>query len=377
VKSSSIWLFAGILLSQFVLFEAGLRIKGGSEAAPAFQRLFMTDPRIGHRLRPGARSRFTTSEFDTDIAINREGTRDDEIGPKAPGERRIVVLGDSLVMAVQVELQQTFCKRLEADLNARYAAPGERYRVINAGVQGYGPVEELLFYQHIASHFDADLVIVAVFVGNDAMEASDSSGKLQATDARVNLTRAKDSALLTVRRVVRRSMVLQILRMRALEVAGRFGQVRPIDRALTMYLPSLPAEMERGLDVARDCIREIARLAAARGARTAIVLIPARFQVDDDDCSRLRAIVAGEGETLVRDAASERFARALAPLSLPMMDALPLLRAVPPSDRVFFESTVHLTPRGHQVVADGLARFLADSRLIGAPPVTAVAPASR
>ena len=95
--------FALIAAAQFGLFEAGLRTWGSSEAAPSFQGLFETDPAIGYRLKPHARTRFTTSEFTADIAINGAGLRDDdEVASKAPQERRIVLLGDSLVLSVQV-----------------------------------------------------------------------------------------------------------------------------------------------------------------------------------------------------------------------------------------------------------------------------------
>src|SRR4029079_17503393 len=104
-----------------------------SEAAPSFQALFMPDAVVGYRLRPNARTRFVTPEFETDIAINARGVRADRaIGPKPAGERRIVVLGDSLVLSVQVELRQTFCRLLEADLNrGRRTDPR---RVMNAAV---------------------------------------------------------------------------------------------------------------------------------------------------------------------------------------------------------------------------------------------------
>ena len=72
-----------IAAAQFGIFEVGLRTWGSSEAAPAFQGLFETDPAIGYRLKPHARTRFTTSEFNAEIAINGAGLRDDEeIGPK-------------------------------------------------------------------------------------------------------------------------------------------------------------------------------------------------------------------------------------------------------------------------------------------------------
>ncbi len=361
------------MLAQFFLFEAGLRLVGGSEAAPVFQQLFLQDPVVGYRLKPGARARYRTADFDTDILINSSGTRDREFGPKAADEHRIVVLGDSLVLAVQVQQDETFTAVLEKRLNAHRRPAEARYRVINAGVQGYGPVEELAFFEHVASRFDADVVLVGVFVGNDAMEANDTGAKiLPAAEgaAAPGASTAPEAVKrpsrypLWLRRLTRRSMVLQVSRMRATTLLERFGQVRPIDRALTMYLPELPPEMARGLAVSRECIRRIDAVARERGARTGVVLMPARFQVRDDDFANLRAIVAESGGTLLRDAGTERFQEALAPLGLPMMDPLPVFRRLPQQPELFFATTAHLTVAGHEVLAAGLEDFLRSSGLL-------------
>ena len=72
-----------VLGAEFAAFESFLRWQGGSEAAPVFQQLFMPDPAIGYRLRPGQSVVYTTREFTTPIAINAQGVRDDAIGPKA------------------------------------------------------------------------------------------------------------------------------------------------------------------------------------------------------------------------------------------------------------------------------------------------------
>jgi hypothetical protein len=89
-----------------------------------------------------------------------------------------------------------------------------------------------------------------------------------------------------------------------------------------------------------------------------VMLMPARFQVDDADYGRLREAVSSAGGTLVRDAATARFSEALAPLALPQFDALPPLRAALPGADVFFQQTVHLTPRGHEIVARALEAFI-------------------
>jgi hypothetical protein len=119
--------------------EAAVRIASPDQVAPAFRALFMPDDRIGYRPRPGASGPYRTPEFEAWTAINDAGVRDDrELGPKPPGEFRIAVLGDSMVMAVQVPIEETFVRRLEERLNA--TGGSARYRVINAGVQGYGTV---------------------------------------------------------------------------------------------------------------------------------------------------------------------------------------------------------------------------------------------
>ena len=85
-------LLLAIAAAQFALFEIALRAWGHSEARPRFRRCSCRIPSIGFRLRPNARTRFVTAEFDTEIAINAQGVRDDaEIGPKPANERRIVV----------------------------------------------------------------------------------------------------------------------------------------------------------------------------------------------------------------------------------------------------------------------------------------------
>lgn len=369
-RPSSVALFALVVIAQFAVFEVALRVWGSSEAAPSFQGLFTGDPAIGYRLKPNAHVRFTTSEFDTFININGLGVRDDEeIGPKPPGERRIVVLGDSLVLSVQVAEDQTFCELLERRLNQR-AAAGVRYRVINGGVQGYGPVEELLFFRSIAAQVQPDIVLHTIFVGNDAEEALTSAPKLEGS-ARPAASVLRESVMTRLRRLVRNSMVLQVLRLRVLSATERMGfDMQPPEPPLQTYAARPAPRIAEGIAATRRAVGDVAKHAATFGARTAIVLMPARFQVDDEDYRELSQAVRQAGGELVRDAANERFAAAFAGLPLPRLDVLPALRKSLPGPDLFYERTVHLTPRGHEIVAEALDRFLHDQRLLDDPGPT-------
>ena len=184
---------------------------------------------------------------------------------------------------------------------------------------------------------------------------------------------------------MRRSMVLQIARLRAVALTDRFtGVLAPPEPPLQSYAATPAPRIERGLEITRAAVSAIADHAASLGARTGVVLMPARFQVDDADYGRLRDAVAQAGGELVRDGATRRFDAALAPLPLPRVDVLPALRAALPgpassepqaasseqraaSSDLFVQQTVHLTPRGHRVVAEALERFLDGSGLLDAP----------
>ncbi len=372
VRKSPLWgpfwramLLGGVILVvEFAVLEAAMRAYGGSEASSPFQALFMQDPRVGHRPRPGASATYTTSEFSTHLTINAQGVRDTaDIGPKAPGERRVLILGDSLVFSVQVPFEETFGERLEARLNE--SSDGPTWRVINAGVQGYGPVESWLFFDHVAAALEADIVLPVVFVGNDAVEAFGARAKLEAGG--VPEMAPIETLGYRLRLFVRRSQVLQIARLRVEQLRTRLETSVP-ERPLVTYLADAPPEVFEGLETARVAFGRIADRAAGTGAATAFVLMPARFQTDDADYTRLAAIVADAGGALERQLATERFRETLAPLGRPTLDLLPVLWAEQNRSELFFQRNVHLTRRGHDVVARALFDFLEARRLTRAGP---------
>jgi lysophospholipase L1-like esterase len=346
-------LFAIIAAAQFGLFEAGMRLWGASEAEPGFQRLFTGDPVIGYRLAPGASTHFTTAEFETEIAISRQGVRDDrEYGARAPNEHRIAVLGDSIVLSVQVDLEQTFCRQLEARLNAR-GGPAT-YRVINAGVQGYGPVEDVLFYERVVRPLRPATVLLVLYVGNDAEEALRSANRLLPGGGPA-VASASTNLSTRLRRVVRHSMVLQTVGLRVRSVTDRFTHFAPPEPPLQSYAANPVPRIRMGLDATRRAVERLAADVSQDDGRLAIVYMPARFQLDDGDYGRLRRIVEDAGGELVRDAATSRLEATLAGIDVPKLDLLPAMRATRPGPDLYFQQTAHLTPFGHRVVAAAIA----------------------
>ena len=348
------------MVAEFAVLEAGLRMFGQSEAGAAFQSLFITESPVGYRLRPGAAIRYWTSEFDTPLAINAQGVRDDDpIGPKAEGERRVLILGDSYVFAVQVPFRDTMGERLEARLNE--SSPGTRWRVINGGVQGYGPVEEWLFYRHVAAKFDPDIVLILVSTANDAIEAYDA----RATLATGGIAEGGDSARprSPLRDIVRASVVLQVVRQRADQLRARVSTA-VAERPMAIYLQDPPPFVAEGIATATRAFGRIADEARAHGAAVAFVLMPARMDANDAEFERGSTAAAASGIRLKRHAATERFSTALKPLGYPMLDLLPVYTSADDIPTLHFVRNSHLTARGHQVTADAMLRFLVASGLV-------------
>ncbi len=123
----------------------------------------------GLRLRPNTRAEIhdhSLSHTDVILKINSIGVRYDELGPKAPGEFRVLVLGDSTTFGDFVKEEDTLTRRLEA------LAKGRRrtIRFINAGLPGVGTMEEFYFYTELKDEVDPDLVLVGMYL-NDAVNA--------------------------------------------------------------------------------------------------------------------------------------------------------------------------------------------------------------
>jgi lysophospholipase L1-like esterase len=86
----------------------------------------------------------------------------------------VLLLGDSVTWGAGVREEDTFARKLEAALAAELACPVE---VVNAGVSGYGTVEELDVLAHEGLGFEPDAVVV-YYVENDNQSVAHLQGGL-------------------------------------------------------------------------------------------------------------------------------------------------------------------------------------------------------
>ena len=95
--------------------------------------------------------------------INSQGYRGDELLESGQATRD-VVYGDSFIHAFYTPLEETYAEQLEKALGRALGSPVE---VVNAGTSSYGPDQNLLRMHDDLKALSPDLVILAVFAGND------------------------------------------------------------------------------------------------------------------------------------------------------------------------------------------------------------------
>jgi len=139
--------FFGLVLVAFA--EIGLRIYGFGDPL-----LYQQDPEVGFYFRPSQDVRYPGRT----IQINRYGMRSPDFPePKPADEYRILMLGDSTLAGTRVGNRELYSSLLETKLNEN--STGKKFRVLNAGVNAWGPLHMFAYAQKYGS-FESDLGMI-------------------------------------------------------------------------------------------------------------------------------------------------------------------------------------------------------------------------
>lgn len=138
---------------------SGLLLEGGVRLFSAiwFPKMMILDDQLGWRHAASVSKVFTNEDGTKALVVqNKYGHRGSEHGEKKDsGKVRIMFLGDSFTEGSQVNEEELFTTIIER------ANP--QWEVINAGVGGYGTVQEYLYLMNEGLRFNPDLVVLMVY----------------------------------------------------------------------------------------------------------------------------------------------------------------------------------------------------------------------
>lgn len=142
--------------------------------------LYVNDPEAVYKFAPNTKATvYSEDGITTEISTNSLGLWED-LEPPYP-ESTILVLGDSFTHGSYCcDLEETYPKQLQRSLKAA----GKDYYVINSGIPGYGPKNEVDFLKKYYPIIKPRLVVLTVYEEND-LQDMDPPGKYKVVDGHI------------------------------------------------------------------------------------------------------------------------------------------------------------------------------------------------
>ncbi len=310
--------------------------------------LFTEDEMLGWRLRPNSSDMWGGVQ----VTVNRDGFRGPPCSLSKPaGERRVLCLGDSVTFGYFLTLEQSYPFRLEKLISSQ-APAGTSTRVINTGVGGYSPWQELIILRHEGLRYQPDVVILG-FVLNDVTEKfvlprfGGSNIGFQMEHARHPGPIGK--LLHQAVRLLRRSSIFNAFQRLYLGVRLGAADIRQaatkMEELNVVHLTTDPDSplVQRSWEVTLENIKTINDLCRETGCRFLLVVFPYRFQLADVGQT-------GQPQKVLSDFATEE--------KIKILDLLPLYarevgNGLTPRELLWDQS--HPTPLGSRLAAEWIA----------------------
>jgi hypothetical protein len=310
--------------------------------------------------KPNLQKRLATSEYDVLYRTNSVGLRDDgELQTKVPGEKRVLIVGDSFIQAAQVELGKTASALLEQLLNSR-SSQGSQVTVLNVARSGWTSSDMLQFLSYNISKFEPHLVIVMTYVGNDIIELMMKHKRVQqiSTDGFINSVR---------RHVINEKNPSHLVRFlfERFSAKAEWPMGRPNQPFFSPYLgndagnvfmKTYSADIDEAFDIFFSDILSIKNVCDKSGANFALAIAPTKEQVHPNALAEVLEFMQldetdfdmEKPQRIIRDFANERH--------LIVIDLLPEMRAVGHSEQLYFSIDSHWNAAGNRLVAEVLSQ---------------------
>jgi hypothetical protein len=336
--------------------ELAVRLVAPQQLIQIRPDLWQSVDTLGWTRRPNVSLEINTGERSVDVLTDDDGFRVGRDGRRKAASQ-ILLLGDSFVEALQVQYEHTAGHLLETELSNHLRRP---VAVRNAGVSGWNPNHYLLRTRQLLSRDTFALIVVAIFVGNDAVGYR--------YDRMAPRARGVQHEFRVPRRLAWSEFVDALFSPinDGLEVRSHLyilakNQLSTLRMRLGMtkdYLPPeyrlVEANSTRWRNTAEICA-DLARAAAARSVPVLFVLIPERFQVYPDEFRRYLRGFGIDSATVDVDQPSTLLSGEFAAAGLTVVDLLPTMRAAAASGpRLYGTVDQHLSAAGHQVLAAAL-----------------------
>jgi hypothetical protein len=360
------------LLGELMAQRIWPRVAHGIQAVEGslVREPYLPDPELQHVQAPGFRGTFVHPEYwNEPFETNDDGFRDAAwpTDAPAPGELRVLLLGDSTTVGFGVHMDETIAARLEELLRER---SDSEVRVLNGGVAGYSPCHAELLLDRVIERVQPTHVVCLVYDGNDLSDCrrrfvhAREAGVHDRVLATEPATRAaqQDAGTLFGRTYwYRYSALYRRLEISLAPFVARSGLVEP-DHAYTTMLRLTSVEptpdVLEELDLATAAALGMHERCSLASIPFVLARLPARVQTEPGSFEDLVRRFGGDPGDHDRGRPGRTLLERVRAESLPVVDLLPVLEVEGhgPNPRYFLEG--HPNREGNRAIAEALAPMI-------------------
>lgn len=381
---------AGVMLATLLAVELVLRLV---RFATPTGIAYLSDSRVGHRLRPGYRAWYR-GEGEAFFTVNSDGMPDRERAKIKPqGTFRIAVIGDSFTEAMGMPRERRFTAVMERHLTT-CSVLGGNVEVLAFGASAYGPAHELLAMRTQVWQYSPDIVLLQLFLPNDlrgsVRELSGSApapffvevnGEWQLDSASRHLPGPKLTGFLASLEGEAYRWLRSLHLIQAVRVARRMSRLAETSALKDtvygfepgadwqVFVPPPTTEWERAWRTTEGLLRVIRDEAQAHSARLFVVSVPAGIEVHPV-AARREAFLARLGPAARLEYPGDRVRAIQQRDGIATLDLAPPMRshAERTQEALYGHANAvpglgHWNAAGHRVAGETIARWICNKAL--------------
>ena len=279
---------------------------------------------------------------------NALGLRGPAVQTKKANTRRVLAVGDSFTLGLQVTDEETFPARLNAAL-------GPDIEVFNAGVPGYGTEQATEMMRRMVPKIEADAVLLTVYTGNDFRDNHNwaKSPGLPTTPPPVQAPPPQPpkwlSALSKFSRIAANYLMFSALKnqesdFRMAEFKDEILPFADRDHLNQIQPPT------------RSALRGFAATCSELGVKCGAAIVPPAFVAHPERVEKTFSAFGLDPSTAQLDAPQSMVQRSI-PKTVSVIDLTPTLQKRA-DERPYLVFDPHFSANGHEIAASALQPFI-------------------
>ena len=320
--------------------------------------MYEPDSLRGHRLKAEFSGRLRSGEFDVLVRTNSRGFRGGEWC--FDSSFRILVLGDSFTFGYGVDEDDIYTAIIERSLRST----GCPVMIYNAGVPGYGTIQEYSLLRELHEIVRPDMVILSYTVGSDLRDNIEYIFRpeqgLEVRNGYLVKKTLPMGSRVGIKAFLQERSHLYVLIQRTKATLAMRESSHLVHEPCDHFLAQNPCgDTGRGWRETRRIVKHMADFCNENGSIFLILAIPHPVQSDNGLWNKEIQRAEGSSELWSREAVQEHLASLARAMNCRFVNPLKRFQSVV-NIGLYFPIDRHITHNGHELIAEELLQSIKD-----------------